>query len=418
MILLRRALLPLVLAALAACAALPEARGAPPAVVAAPGPVILVSIDGFRADYLQRGITPAIAALAADGVRSTGMRPSYPSLTFPNHYTLVTGRRPDHHGIVDNTMEDPQIPGVTFSLGNAAAVKDRRWWDDAEPLWVTAQKQGVNSGTMFWPGSEADIHGVRPKHFLAYDKKMAGDARVDQVLAWLDLPPGERPRFITLYFDKVDTAGHDGGPDSEEVNAALRETDASIARLVEGLKARNLYGATNLVIVADHGMAPTSPDRQVFLDDIAPKDSFRMITGGTGATIVPTPGREAEAARLVGRHPHATCWYKAKIPARYHFGTHRRIPPIVCLAETRWLVTTRERAAKGKQKPGGAHGFDPYSPEMAALFVGHGPAFRRGAVIGGFDNVAVYPLLARLIGVTPLKGDGRLADLKGALAHP
>ena len=209
-----------------------------PALAAPPKPApltILVSIDGFRADYLQRGLTPVIAGLAADGVRATAMRPSYPSLTFPNHYTLVTGLRPDRSGIVDNNMEDAARPGVTFSMGKADISHDPFWWDQAEPLWVTAEKAGIRTATMFWPGSDLPIRGVRPTDWKMYDKRFLADARVDQLLAWLDKPPPGRARFATLYLDEVDTQGHTYGPDSPEVSAALTGTDAAVGRLVAGL---------------------------------------------------------------------------------------------------------------------------------------------------------------------------------------
>jgi len=173
---------------------------------------VLISIDGFRADYLGRGVTPTMTAMAERGA-SAAMRPSFPSKTFPNHYTIITGLRPDRNGIVDNTMEDPAIPGVLFRMANHDAVVDRRWWDQGEPLWVTAEKAGVRSATMFWPGSEAAVRGVRPSLWLPFNQSKSAESRVDQVLAWADLPEDQRPQFITLYFDDVDAMGHTYGPE-------------------------------------------------------------------------------------------------------------------------------------------------------------------------------------------------------------
>ena len=158
--------------------------------------------------------------LAKDGVQAASMQPSFPTLTFPNHYTLVTGLRPDHNGIVDNTMFDPRLG--RFSLGNRKAVGDGRWWDEGTPIWVTADQHGLRTATMFWPGSEAEIHGHRPDYWQPFDDSVTADQRVDQVLAWLDLPPDRRPRFLTLYFDAVDHAGHKYGPGSPQEDAALR----------------------------------------------------------------------------------------------------------------------------------------------------------------------------------------------------
>jgi predicted AlkP superfamily pyrophosphatase or phosphodiesterase len=372
---------------------------------------ILVSIDAFRADYLDRGVTPNLSALAAEGARAA-MRPSFPSKTFPNHYALVTGRRPDENGIVANNMTDPDIPGVTFKMSNQAAVEDGRWWGQAEPLWVSAEKAGITTATMFWPGSEAEIHGVRPHYSAHYDMAMSSDARVDAALAWLDKPPAQRPRFVTLYFDIVDSAGHEFGPDSAEVNKAAATVDAAIGRLRQGLKARRL--AANIVVVADHGMAPTSSDRLVYIDDIIPKDSYTALDLGPLGTIYPKPGREAEVQALVGKRPHLECWNKADIPERLHYGHNPRVAPIVCMPQTDWLLTTHD--ARRARPTGGEHGYDNASPEMLAVFVASGPSIRPGVRLPVFDNVDVYPLLAKLVGVAPQPNDGKLSDLAPALA--
>ncbi|THD65629.1 ectonucleotide pyrophosphatase/phosphodiesterase [Phenylobacterium sp.] len=402
---------------LALAASLVFAVAAPPALAQAPRPAsltILVSIDGFRADYLLRGKTPALAAMAADGVRATAMRPSFPSITFPNHYTLVTGLRPDQHGIVDNTMEDPARPGVVFRLNRPDVVHDPIWWDQAEPLWVTAEKQGVRTATMFWPGSDAPIRGVQPHDWRLFDKNVSSVDRVDQVLTWLDRRPPERPRFVTLYFNAVDSAGHSGGPDSDLVDKALVDTDAALGMLLRGLQTRGLLETTDLVIVADHGMAATSHEREAYLADLMPAADFHAVSLGAMAGVRAEPGHEDEVAQaLLKPHDHMTCWRKADVPERLHYGHNPRVPPYVCLAEIGWVIGATNN---GYATPKGEHGYDPSDPQMAALFVAHGPSFRHGVVQPAFDNVDVYPLLAALIGVKPEQNDGHLADLAGALA--
>mgnify|MGYP001221643165 CR=1 FL=1 len=374
--------------------------------------VILVSIDGFRADYLQRGNTPTLAALAAGGVQAA-MRPSFPSVTFPNHYTLVTGLRPDHNGMINNRMEDPERPGVIFTLPDRTVAADPIWWADGTPIWVTAERQGVLSGTMFWPGSDYELHGVRPHQWRAFDQTMPGFARVDTLLSWLDLPVAERPVFYTLYFDLVDTAGHRYGPDALETNAAAAEVDSAIARLLEGLRARGLAEHANLVIVADHGMSAIADDRVIDLGLGA--DVARVIWDGPFAGVAPMTGHEAETeAALLGRREHGECWRKGALPERFHFGAHRRVPAIICLANRGW----RYRSTQLTQYPGpnrGAHGYDPANPEMAALFIANGPAFRAGVELEPFDNVSVYPLLAHLLGVAPEPNDGAVADTAAGL---
>lgn len=407
-----RLLSPLVLAAAFVLAAI-----APPAFAQAPKPApltILISIDGFRADYMQRGKTPALAAMAADGARSA-MRPSFPSITFPNHYTLVTGLRPDEHGIVDNTMEDVARPGVVFMLSKPDIVHDPIWWEGAEPLWVTAEKQGVRTATMFWPGSDGPIHGVQPHDWRLFDKAVPSLARAEQVLQWLDRPPAERPRFVTLYFNAVDSAGHLAGPDSAEVDTALAETDAAVTVLLKGLAARGLLDSTDLVVVADHGMAATSHERVTYLSDLMPAAAFHAVSQGAESGVRPMAGHEEEVAQaLLVHHDHMTCWRKADIPQRFHFGKNPRVPPFYCLADVGWMV---EAAHTAYPTPKGEHGYDPADPQMAALFIAHGPSFNHGVSLASFDNVDVYPLLAALTGVKPRPNDGNLADLAPSLVH-
>jgi predicted AlkP superfamily pyrophosphatase or phosphodiesterase len=400
---------------IAAAFALSFALLAPPATAQAPRPLlVLVSIDGFRADYLDRGVTPTLSALAAGGVRGD-MRPSFPSKTFPNHYTLVTGLRPDRNGIVDNNMYDPAIGPQEFTMSKREVNKDGRWWDEAEPIWVTAEKAGVRTATMFWPGSDVEIRGVLPSRWKLFDIKMPAEARVDQALAWLDGPAADRPKLLTLYFDDVDTAGHHQGPDSPGLNEAAAKVDAAVARLEAGLKARGVVA--NLIVVADHGMAPISQDRRLFADDMVDMSALRWTTMGAFMALTPVAGHEAEVDKALLQTPHAhmQCWKKADIPARYHYGKNPRVPALFCLAETGWEITTH--AYKPRQIDAGDHGFDNFAPEMRAVFVANGPAFRRGQRLATFDNVDVYPLLARLLGVKAQPNDGDLADVAPALAN-
>jgi len=375
-------------------------------------PVILVSMDGFRPDYLERGVTPNLNQVAAGGVRAEAMLPSFPSITFPNHYTLVTGLRPDHHGIVGNTMNDVDIPGVRFSMSNTAAVLDRRWWDQAEPVWVTAELHGIRSKTMFWPGSEAAIHGVRPTEAPAFDGKLPAEKRVDKLLSWLDGPAESQPGFMTLYLDDVDHAGHDFGPDSEQVTQAVAHVDQAVGRLMKGLNSRHL--AANIVIVSDHGMAGVSKDRVVRMDKLAPESSYRITSSGPYASVDAAPGQEAVVeAALLQPHEHMQCWRKAEIPARLEFGHNARVPAYLCLGEPGWSLLFNDRAVA--RLKGGTHGYDNQAPEMRATFIATGPAFKPGVVLPAFDNVDVYPLLMRLLDLAPLPSDGNIAPLLPAL---
>ncbi len=401
-------------AGLQACVTQPAATPPPVALNAAPAearaPVtILVSIDGFKPDYLTRGVTPNLSALAAAGV-SAAMRPSFPSVTFPNHYTLVTGLRPDRNGIVGNRMEDARRPGQIFTMQS----DDPFWWNEAEPIWVTAEKAGIRTATMFWPGSNVDFGGVRPTDWQLYAHDLNDRQRVDGIIDWLRRPSDTRPQFLTLYFDAVDSAGHKYGPDAAETTAVVARIDSAIGRLRDGLA--KLGQPANLVIVADHGMAAVSASRVVRLDKLLPAGSFTAITDGTYVGISPTSGNEATVrAVLLKLRDHVTCWPKQDIPTRLHYGTNPRVPPIVCLAETGWLALTRDPPAD-HPPGGGAHGYDPEAPEMAALFIASGPAIKPLGKLAVFDNVDVAPLLRDLIGLPAGQGlDGSDAPFRRAL---
>jgi predicted AlkP superfamily pyrophosphatase or phosphodiesterase len=370
---------------------------------------ILISIDGFRADYLARGITPNLSRLAAGGAHAA-MRPSFPSTTFPNHYTLVTGLRPDRHGIVGNTMEDARRPGETFTMATA----DPFWWSEAEPIWTTAERAGVHTATMFWPGSNLAIDNIRPRDWWLYSKDNSEAQRVDAVIDWLRRPAETRPQFVTLYFDTVDTAGHKYGPDGDKTNATIRAVDAQIGRLTEGLTTLGL--SANLIIVADHGMAATSPERTIELWKIAKPKDYRAIGYGPVVGLVPTKGREARLAKaLLKPNANMDCARKENLPPALHYGANPRVPPFICIARIGWLIVTAPPAPDKPIEAGGAHGYDPANREMDALFIGFGPAFQRGVALPAFDNVDVYPLLAKLIGVVPRAGDGSLASTANAL---
>ena len=399
-------------AALQACVTQPVAAPAPGAGVEVRAPVtILVSIDGFRPDYLTRGVTPNLNALADAGI-SAAMRPSFPSITFPNHYTLVTGLRPDRNGIVGNRMEDPRRPGETFTM----QTDDPFWWTEAEPIWVTAEKAGIRTATMFWPGSNVDFAGIRPQDWQQFSDKVSDRQRVDAVIDWLRRPAATRPRLLTLYFDTVDHAGHEFGPADARTTAAVGEVDAAIGRLRSDLAA--LRQPTNLVIVADHGMAPVRADRVIRFDQIAEAGSFRMISGGPYAGIEPVPGREAALAAAIARpNDHMRCWPKGAIPASLHYGANRRVPNYICLADPGWLILDKPPATD-RPFMGGAHGYDPATPDMAALFIASGPGIRPAGRIASFDNVDIAPLIADLIGLPPRPGlDGNDAPFRAALVR-
>jgi len=404
----------IVLIGLARCA--PVQPPAQPSARSGPTTVLLVSLDGFRADYLDRGLTPAISRIAREGVRAEWMSPSYPSLTFPNHYTIVTGLRPDHTGVVHNTMRDAQLGA--FSMSNPAAVTNTGWWG-GEPVWVTAEKAGLPTAILFWPGSEAAIHGVRPRRFLPYDEPMTASARVDGVIAWLREPDATRPRFVSLYLQNTDDAGHRGGPSSAAVREGIRESDTALGRLRDGLIEAGRWDSTDIVIVSDHGMATVPAGNVVAIEDMVDQADALAVTAGQSVGFVPRAGREREAvAKLVGSHRRYDCWRKEDLPLRWHYGTNPRIPPIVCQMHEGWDAAPRATLAKRALEERGSHGFDPALKSMRAIFLARGPSLRHGVKLPPIENVDVYSLLMRLLGLEPLANDGNPRALAGAFAEP
>jgi predicted AlkP superfamily pyrophosphatase or phosphodiesterase len=374
--------------------------------------VILISIDGMPADFLGTGAAPTVDAIATEGARATWMTPSQPTLTFPNHYTLVTGLRPDRHGIVHNRMRDDTL-GQFVSKEQSSAT-DSRWWG-GEPIWATLQKQGGIAATMFWPGSEARIAGELPRYRRAFDGSVTPEARTDQVLAWLDLPAEARPQFLTLYFEQYDVAAHETSTRSMTAMNALRDIDAAIARLREGLRMRGLLAKTNLVVVSDHGMADVPHSQRLWLDDMLDPRHYEVDWWGTFVGLRPKPEQTEIVERaFLGRHPHFECWRKHETPAQWHFGRHPRVSPIVCQMDTGWGMQDRAHALHGTEVRG-EHGFEMDDPTMRSVFVASGPALCRGVELTAFDNIDLYSFLARLLRLRPAETDGRIDALLPAL---
>ena len=357
---------------------------------------VLISIDGFKPDYLKRGITPNLSALAQRGALAEGMTPAFPSITFPNHITLVTGAIPDKHGIVNNTMQDPTIPNARFRLADRAVLADPKWWTEVKPIWVTAHRQKKITSTLFWPGTEVLIEGQQPDDWLAYAEITSRD-RVIKLLEWLDRPDATRADFATLYFSEVDILGHQAGVDSPQTNAAIANVDQEIGAFIAGLEKLHLKSVTNLVIVSDHGMANTSPERVIALSDLSPHlpQAAVIWTGAVGGIEIDPSQADATLAHLK-KAEHMACWRKAKIPARFQFGTHRRIPEIFCLADMGWTIINKP----GAPIVPGQHGYDPASPDMRAFFLASGPGIKK-LKLGIFKNTEVYSLLCRLVGIKP-----------------
>ena len=381
------------------------AQGAPAATplgAAAEKPlVLLISIDGFKPSYLSKSSAPNLFELANRGMMAQGLISAFPSVTFPNHVTIVTGQTPDHHGIVNNTMTDP---GTTqrFSLGSREAVENPFWWQESKPIWIAARKQGKVASTLFWPGSETTIDGLRPNDWLRYDHDMSHETRIKTLVGWLSRPPAERPDFATLYFADVDSAGHSAGPESQAVQDSVKKVDDSIGELSRELKRLGLLERTTWIIVSDHGMASSPVEKVVSAQGLLanfPAARWEWLGALAGVRL---NGASSEGVmQALSTLPHASCWPKADLPKRYRFGTHRRIPEIVCLAEVGYSLTDNP-ARKG---PLGQHGYDPEDLSMHGLLIVAGNRIQPGT-LGLVNNLEIYGLMCRLLGITPERHDG------------
>lgn len=399
-----RLLLALALLTLSACSG---ARPVEQADAAPETTVVLVSIDGFRYDYLNRADVqaPTLRMLASAGVRAERLIPVFPTKTFPNHYSLVTGLYPEQHGVVGNSMRDPAMLDeegrpMEFSMSNSDANADARWWG-GEPIWTTAERQGVRAGTVFWPGSEVDRPN-RPTHWMPYDDDLSYSARIDTALAWLDRPQAERPRLIALYFSAVDSEGHDHGPGAPEVAEAISEVDDALARLVAGLDTRGGAGLADLIIVSDHGMVAVDRSRVVVLNDALDLETVD-VDWGEPVGIWPNSADDTDAiVAQIDALDHVRAYRKENTPARLRYRDNGRIPPIVLIADDGWTVTSQSYLDGRDDRPsGGSHGFDNAYASMSGLFIAHGPHFGRGMTIDSLSAVDVYGILARALGVDP-----------------
>jgi len=382
--------------------------------------VVLVSLDGFRADYLAKYQHPTLDELSRTGVRARWMTPSYPSLTFPNHYTIATGLYPEHTGIVANDIYDPEF-NAFFALSKREEVQNGRWWG-GEPIWITAEKQGQKASATFWPGSEAEIKGRRASYWKTFDDKVTPNERVDGVLSLLDLTQAQRPTFLTLYLSNVDHEGHEHSPESKEVADAIKLVDDALNRLIEGLRARQIYDGVNLIVVSDHGMAAQPPNHEVVLDDYFDAKAAEHISWGNQVTnIFAKNSNERRLLRSFQRKrvDHAKCYAKHGVPSRFHYRDNRRIGSVVCMAEQGYLLKSRSRYEEDKKRlttnVRGAHGYDNLLRSMRAIFIAHGPAFKKGVTVAPFPNIDVYNIMTRVLKLKPAKNDGSLSAARAVL---
>jgi alkaline phosphatase D len=372
--------------------------------------VILISLDGFRHDFPGRCPTPNLDAIARKGVRAKAMQPCFPTKTFPNHYSMVTGLYPDHHGIVANKFYDP-ASGKTFAL--ATAEKFDPLFYGGEPIWNVAEAQGIKAAAYFWPGSDVAVNGRYPSIWKAYDKHTTLTQRLDSVVQWLQLPPESRPHFIAVYLEQPDLAEHEFGPFSEETKRQVILADSLIGIFRRAINDLPVADKINLIIVSDHGLSETSREKTVNLEDHIPS-RWLEYPATMGNPVVFLKAKEAyydSIASALRTIPHVKGYVSEKMPRRFHFGKNPRSLDFTIIAETGWSIITNPPELIKK----GNHGYDNRDKNMWAIFYATGPAFKKGYRQKMFPNISIYPLIAHLLEIKIPPADGKLTPVRKML---
>ena len=379
--------------------------------------VVIVSLDGFRWDYAKRDNATHLLALGKEGVWAPeGMLPSYPSLTFPNHFSIVTGLYPEHHGLVANSFFDPERQ-KSYSMSNAVAVTDGSWYSGT-PLWSLAESQGMRTACLFWPGSEAKIAGYRPTWYAEFNGSTettpkVQQARIDNAIALLKLPAEQRPHLILMYYSEPDHEGHHYGPDAAETRAAELKMDGLVGKLKAALDATGL--AIDLVVVSDHGMAHVQSEWITL-------DKFTDLTGFDATGPLLYGKTEEDRKRVYDQLKKASSQFmvfrRANVPAELNYNQNAREGDPVIVATGPYPIRVHSPASgtPDRAPEPGMHGLDPRKvPEMKASFFAEGPDIVRGKTVAPFENVNLYPWIAHMLGLTPAKNDGSINILAGTL---
>ena len=374
--------------------------------------VVMVSFDGFRWDYTDLYDTPNFDALAENGVKAEGLIPSFPTNTFPNHYTLATGLYPDNNGIINNSFYAHDLGGV-YRIGDIDMVTN----PDAyfgEPIWVTAEQQGIRSASYFWVGSEAPIKGVYPTYYKKYDESIPYMDRVDQVIRWLELPLRKRAGLVLLYFDEPDETGHRNGPEHHSTGQKVEYLDSVLGYLRSEISILEYSDRVNLIVLSDHGMGPISSDKYVNIYDHLMEEWTHRVVGGNPVYLIdPAEGFADSVTGRLDPLEGVSAWQKEDIPAHLNYGESPRFPGIVVVADSLWSIGTWTDPSG---YVGGTHGYDNMFTDMHTIFMAEGPAFRQGYTTSAFENVEVYGIIAHILGLEPAETDGNLDHVSDIFA--
>lgn len=375
--------------------------------------VLLVSFDGFRWDYMNRGITPNLEKIKKEGVWALSLQPTFPSKTFPNHQSIITGMYPENHGIIANSFED-KYKNEVYRMNDSNSVNNAKWyWGEA--FWETAERQGIKTASYFWPGSEVKLSYRKPTYVETYEHTRPYDTRIEGVIKWLQLPQEKRPHFITLYFSETDSKGHAFGPNSKEVNEAIKLLDEVAGKIFSKLEEINMKDSVNVIFVSDHGMTEISKERVINVEKILAGYNCKFLDESVLMTIEPPKDKLKEVYDLLKKNEnHFKVYYRHEVPEYFHFSNNYLIPSLVLIPDIGWNLLT-EKSVKRMETVyvGGNHGYDNNHLDMHGFFVARGPNFKKNYFTGSLKNIDIYPLLCKIFNIIPRSNiDGKLERIE------
>lgn len=367
---------------------------------------LVISLDGFRWDYSQKTVTPNLDKIATIGVKAKSMVPSFPSKTFPNHYTMATGLVPDHHGLVNNSFFDPETKR-TFSMSGDGRFDP--YFYGGEPIWITAQKQGVKTASFFWVGSDVAIQGRHPDFWKPYDGDVPYSNRIDTIVKWLQMPEDVRPALIMAYFEEPDGVGHDFGPNDIRTFEKVQYLDSLVGILYKKIQDLETKESINIIIVSDHGMGPISTENNITITELLPKAWNINIQGGNPFYNLYVAEDYLDSAyQLLKNTEHLKTWKPNEVPSYLNYGTNPKVGDIIIVADSAWSLTMKKPRLFSN---GGTHGYDIKNSDMHAIFYATGPSFKENYIQASFKNTDIYPLLAHILKIQPAKNDGNLSEV-------
>ena len=342
--------------------------------------------------------TPNFDKFIKDGTHAKSLIPVFPSLTFPNHYSIATGSYTDNHKILSNSFFSKEL-NKKYSMRDSESVQNGNFYG-MEPIWVTAEKEGFSTATFFWIGSEAEISGYRPSIYKNYDGSVSFHSRVDSIVTWLKLPESKRPHLSMLYFSEPDYTGHRYGTKGDEIISSIKEMDNLLGSIIEKLKTLDIYDKLNIIILSDHGMTNVDRSRVILLDQYIDLNKFHTIIGPSISSLNLINNKEIVNIPTI---KHLSVFYKDNIPNEFHF-KNKDAPDYLLVADKGWFITTTSDMNNKKNFPTGMHGYDSNDMSMHGIFIASGPSFNSGVLVDSFENINVYPIICRVLNISPYTG--------------